>query len=98
MKTWQKGAIIGFFFTPVWIWIGWFFMSILSLFGIEGVGEGFEAFFMLPLLPTIITRELLGLNLPVGLDFFLFWTLIGAVAGYFIEHRRIVSVKQGEEN
>jgi hypothetical protein len=90
MKSWKKGAVIGFLFIPAWLVLGWLFMSAATVSGNETIAGIVDGIFMLAFVPAYILlrpedMEHIG---PINLTSILFWTLTGALTGYLIEKVR----------
>jgi hypothetical protein len=90
LKSWKKGAILGFLFIPIWFFAGWIFMRISAFLGNETLAGIVDAIFMIAIIPAyIILRP--GDMAHIGsiyLVSILFWTSIASITGYFIEKRK----------
>ena len=92
MKSWKKGAILGFLLIPVVFLISSLLMVVAALIQSNTFGGMVDAFFMLFIIPMSIVHKIIG-NIYIFpyfplLSSILFWTLIGAVMGYLVDKRK----------
>ncbi len=89
LRYWKKGAILGFLFIPAWFSVSVLLMLVAALTHSNTFGGIAEAFFMLIIVPMSIIHQILGIShiFPI-LTSIPFWTLIGAVIGYFVDKRK----------
>lgn len=86
MKTWKKGAILGFLFIPVWFSFGSLIIPIAALIPSETFRGMMDALFMLTVVPNAFIQQKLGITTinPILASIPL-WILIGAFAGYLVD-------------